>query len=123
MSIMNLCQGDLVVKQTLTTTVGASGGVQRSYTDGKKYDCLIQIPSAREVHDYNLRGQKLDYWVFFPRNIELDESNQLKWTVEAGQILAEPQYLRVLTYSKEGRPNGDMLWIAACEYVTSRDQP
>ncbi len=91
MSIMNLCQGDLVIKQTLTTTVGASGGVQRSYTDGKKYDCLIQIPSANEVHDYSLRGQRLDYWVFFPRNLELDESSQLKWTVYQSGLLQSVQ--------------------------------
>lgn len=122
MSLSSLCRGDIVVVQNRTETVGAMFGRSVSWSDGARLDALVQQPSAREVKDYEARGQAIDHVVFFSTDAQLQPKHLLKWTVRGKQPLSTPIYLRVLTYRSEGRPGGQMLWIAACEFLSTREE-
>lgn len=126
MSIESLCTGDIVVKQTQSISVGISGGVSETYTDGSSYDCNVQVEQrgdpdgAVDVKMYGARGQAVRYKVYFSEDVDLNPSNRLKWTVKSGTAVATPKLLRVLSYYDEGRPGEDLLWIADCEWIDVR---
>lgn len=121
MSIELLAQGDQVVKQTITTTVGAQGGQVRTPANGATLDCLVQTSGGESTRNGG-RGSRFSHQVFFSSNPSLTTSNQLKWTVQAGATLTVPVYLRVLSCYSEGRPGEDLLWVADCEVDTTRQE-
>lgn len=126
MSIEALCTGDTVVLQTQAVTVGASGGVSESYTDGTAYDCNVQIEERGDPDGafsdtrYGARGQRTLFKVYFSEDVELNPSMRLKHTVKGGVTLGTAKIMRVLDYYDEGRPGETMLWIADCEIVDTR---
>ena len=128
MSIESLCSGDVVVKQIQSVSVGVSGGVDETYSDGSAYDCNVQVEQrgdpdgAVDVNLYGARGQAVRYKVYFSEDVSLNPSNRLKWTVKGGVNVAtaNQKILRVMSYYDEGRPGEDLLWIADCEWVDIR---
>lgn len=126
MSVKSLCKGDIVVRQVETSAVGSIMGVAETLTDGTAYDCTVQVPekgeSAGPTNLYEARGMRIAYEVFFSEDVNLSEQTKLKWTVKGNATLATPKILRVLDYYSEGRPGGDMLWIAECELLSTRPE-
>lgn len=122
MSVESLCTGDIVIKQTAANTRGPSGDSVRTYSDTATLNCLIQTVSASESQKYLAKGSRFSHYVFFSADPSLTVNHRLKWTSRAGATLATPIYLRVLDCYPEGRPGEDLLWVADCEYETTRSE-
>lgn len=120
MSIESLCEGDTVVKQTESNTVGTAFGNTPTYADGATLDCLVQTAEAAEAMGFATRGMKYTHIAFFSTDPSLTNQNRLKWTVRGNEALAAALFLRVLAVETEGRPGESLLWFAFCSEDTSR---
>lgn len=122
MSIESLTTGDIVIRQTATTTRGESGGQVQVWSDAGRLDCMIQTASAGETLRYDAQGMRLTHWGFFSVDPGLTKNDRLLWVTKAGRALSNPIYLKVLDCYAEGRPGEDLLWVADLEQETTRSE-
>jgi len=118
-----MATGGSVVKQSQSVTAGASWGQNATYTDGSTLTCNAQEMDAEESLQYDARGQKRLYNVFFATDPTLEVGNRLKLTKMNNTTLTTARYLRVLATEFEGTPDGSVkLWISVCEEITTRNE-
>lgn len=122
MSIEDLCQGDVVVKQTASHTLNSSLDDVRTWSDVATLDCLAQTPSSSESEKYSASGFVFSEKLFFSADPVLTKNNRLKWTTKANVALTVAIYLRVLGCYAQGIPGEDQLWIADCSYENTRSE-
>lgn len=121
MSILSLCVGSVVVKQSPTRTLGPSGGDDVAFTDGPALDCRFEEMSADEAVRYDARGERSLFTAYFAADPAFTVDNRLKLTEWAGEAVSPPKLCRVLGQKTQASPRGSLkLWIVACEEVTQR---
>lgn len=121
MSVTSLCTGSTVIKQTMTHSIGASGGDVATPTDGEPMDCRFEEMSADEAIRYDARGERSLFAAYFAADPSFAVDDRLKLTVWANVTLGTPKLCRVLGQKMQANPRGNLvLWIVHCEEVTQR---
>lgn len=121
MSIPSLCTGSVVVKQTMTHSVGASGGDVAVPVDGDPITCRFTEMSADEAVRYDARGERSLFTAYFPSDPGFTVDDRLKVTTWANVELTTPKLCRVLGQRFKANPRGNLaLWVVNCEEVTQR---
>lgn len=121
MSIEELCQGSVLVRQDQTHVIGASGGDEVTVADGDSFDCCFQEMSGDESQLYDARGERSLFTAMFSEDPGFTVDSRAKLTVRNNRTLTTPLLLKVVGTEYEDRPDGDLaLWIVHLEDVTQR---
>lgn len=122
-SIEAICTGDLLEILRGESTPGAMGGVSRTLASVGSFVCNVQTADARDVRDYQARGQKLTHQAYCASDPQVTEADRLRWRKVAGTTVGDAgKLLRVLGVYPEGRPGAALLWVINLEQVTSREE-
>lgn len=121
MTLEFMCSGSLVERLQKNHQVGELGGDTLTFTSTGGLACNAQTMSAQEAKQYDARGERRMWNLYFPQDPDLTPDQWVRLTWQQGRTLPAPKLLHVLASEFEGNPEGDLaLWVVRCEEITTR---